>query len=92
MDADFIITHYKSSNKPIWYSNEKFDDAYRKSTITTDLAARQRLLQQAQQILHDNPPGIYLIHPPDMFAFSRKVQGFKPRWDATIPLNGVTKS
>lgn len=92
MDADFIITHYKSWNKPIWYSNEKFDDTYRKSTVTTDPAARQRQLQQAQQILHDDPPGIYLLHPPDMFAFSRKVQGFKPRWDATIPLNGVTKA
>jgi len=93
MDADFIITHYKSWNKPIWYNtNEKFDAAYRKSTTTTDPAARSRLLEEAQQVLHDDPPGIYLIHPPDMFGFSRKVQGFKPRWDATIPLNGVTKS
>ncbi len=91
MDADFIITHYKSWNKPIWYNNEKFDEAYRKSTVTTDPAARGRLLQQAQQVLHDDPPGIYLIHPPDMFAVSRRVQGFKPRWDATIPLNAVTK-
>jgi peptide/nickel transport system substrate-binding protein len=92
MDADFIITHYKSWNQPIWYRNEKFDDLYRKSTTTTDAPARARLLQQAQQVLHDDPPGLYLIHPPDMFAVSRRVQGFTPRWDATIPLNTVTKS
>ena len=92
MDADFIITHYKSSNKPPWYASEKFDDVYRKSTVATDAAARQQLLAEAQQILHDDPPGLYLLHPPDMFALSRGVQGFKPRWDATIPLTGVTKT
>ncbi|HEV8307359.1 MAG TPA: ABC transporter substrate-binding protein [Methylomirabilota bacterium] len=92
MDADFIITHYKSSNKPPWYASERFDEVYRKSTVTTDPAARQQLLAEAQRILHEDPPGLYLLHPPDMFATSRKVQGFKPRWDATIPLFGVTKS
>jgi peptide/nickel transport system substrate-binding protein len=92
MDADFIITHYKSWNKPAWYNNEKFDAAYRQSTVTTDPAARQRLLEQAQHILHDDPPGIYLLHPPDMFAFSKRVQGYAPRWDATIPLLGVSKA
>jgi peptide/nickel transport system substrate-binding protein len=92
MDADFIITHYKSSNKPPWYASDKFDEVYRKATVATDPAQRQRLLEQAQEILHDDPPGIYLLHPPDMFALNRKVQGFKPRWDATIPLLGVTKA
>ncbi len=92
MDADFIITHYKSWNKPSWYNVEKFDAAYKQSTVATDPAARQQLLEQAQQILHDDPPGIYLLHPPDLFAFSKRVQGFKPRWDATIPLHGVTKA
>jgi len=92
MDADFIITHYKSSNKPPWYANERFDDLYRKSTVATDPGARQQLLAEAQQILHDDPPGLYLLHPPDMFALNRSVQGFKPRWDATIPLTGVTKA
>jgi peptide/nickel transport system substrate-binding protein len=92
MDADFIITHYKTSNKPPWYGNEKFDDVYRRSTVATDPAQRQGLLEEAQQILHDDPPGLYLLHPPDMFAVTRKVQGFKARWDATIPLLGVTRA
>jgi peptide/nickel transport system substrate-binding protein len=92
MDADFIVTHYKSSNKPPWYASEKFDDLYRRSTSTTDPAGRAQLLAEAQQVLHDDPPGLYLLHPPDLFGLSRKVQGFKPRWDATIPLLGVTKT
>ena len=92
MDADFIITHYKSSNKPPWYASEKFDEIYRRSTVTTEPVARAQLLADAQQVLHDDPPGLYLLHPPDAFALSRKVQGFKPRWDATIPLLGVTKT
>jgi hypothetical protein len=48
------------------------------------------LLAQCGEILREDPPVIFLFQPPDIFAVSDVVSGFKARTDARIYLLDVT--
>ncbi len=57
----------------------------------TDLEQRAAIYNELNQIWNDDPLGIYLIVPNDLYAARTTVEGFVPRSDQVVDLNTVTK-
>jgi peptide/nickel transport system substrate-binding protein len=93
LDAYFVMANYgptRSYNSI--YNNPEFDETLTASVQELDPDARLNLLHRCGEILHDDPPVIYLFQPPDVFAVSERVQGFTARTDARIYLLDTTVS
>src|SRR5258707_13886235 len=74
------------------YKNTRFDEVLAQARLTTDQAKRAELYREAQRLLHDDPPWIFIDHEVQTAAFAKRVQGFKlhPSFDLrveTISLN-----
>jgi peptide/nickel transport system substrate-binding protein len=92
-DAYFVMANYgptRSYNSI--YNNPEYDEALTASVQELDPEARLALLHRCGEILHDDPPVIYLFQPPDIFAVGERVQGFAARNDARIYLLDVEVS
>jgi peptide/nickel transport system substrate-binding protein len=68
------------------YKNDKFDDLLHQARLTTDQAKRAELYRQAQRILADDPPWIFVDHEIQTAVHSKRVQGFKlhPSFDLRV--------
>ncbi len=68
------------------YKNPKFDDLLHQARISTDQAKRAELYREAQRILHDDPPWIFVDHEIQVAAHTKRVQGFKlhPSFDLRV--------
>ena len=68
------------------YKNERFDDLLTRARQTTDQAKRAVLYREAQQILYDEAPWIFIDHEVQIAALSKRVQGFKlhPSFDLRV--------
>jgi peptide/nickel transport system substrate-binding protein len=68
------------------YRNEKFDELLHQARLTTDQARRADLYRQAQRILADDAPWIFVDHEIQTAAHRKRVQGFKlhPSFDLRV--------
>jgi len=68
------------------YKNDKFDELLHQARLSTDQAKRSELYRQAQRILADDPPWIFIDHEIQTAAHSKRVQGFKlhPSFDLRV--------
>lgn len=68
------------------YKNPKFDQLLHEARLATDQAKRAALYRDAQKILMDDPPWIFIDHEVQTAAFSKRVQGFKlhPSFDLRV--------
>lgn len=89
MDADFVYNWFQSSNGTKIYANPQFDELFGASRRAVDATVRVDLLDQLAQITHDDPTGIYLFHPPDVFGLAAGVRGFTGRPDSVIWLDDL---
>ena len=70
------------------------DDAHVFSLIEegkreTDPAKREAIYQELMQIWNEQPLGIYMISPNDLYAAQQSVTGFVPRSDQVVDLSSV---
>lgn len=95
MDMEVTLYRYASptESRASWktYNNPKFDEKFRTVPTLMDRKRRTEVLQEIGELLHDDPPGIFLFHPPDLFAVSSKVKGFHPRPDGVIWFDSIQK-
>jgi peptide/nickel transport system substrate-binding protein len=56
---------------------------------TADAAVRQTLYDEAQQIIYDEAPAVFLILPEEAEAASDRVQNWEPASDSRINLHDV---
>ena len=61
-----------------FYSNSAFDALVEKAALTSDAAARNRIYAQAEELVHDDAPWIYLWYGGRRLAFSKRVSSFVP--------------
>jgi peptide/nickel transport system substrate-binding protein len=75
------------------YKNEKFDDLLHQARLSTDEKKRADLYRQAQRILYDDPPWIFIDHEIQTAAHSKRVQGFKlhPSFDLRVETISLTR-
>jgi peptide/nickel transport system substrate-binding protein len=68
------------------YKNTRLDELLHQARVVTDQARRAELYREAQRVLADDPPWIFIDHEIQIAAFSRRVQGFKlhPSFDLRV--------
>lgn len=71
------------------YCNEEVDRLLNGARATTDEAERKAMYDQAQAILQDELPMIYLYYQPWQYAMTAKLEGFSAYPDGMIRLAGV---
>jgi len=68
------------------YKNERFDALLAEARHVTDQGKRAELYREAQRILVEDAPWVFVDHEIQIAAFSRRVQGFKlhPSFDLRV--------
>jgi peptide/nickel transport system substrate-binding protein len=95
MDADRIMGWFLSTKQPgrtPTYNNQAFDDLLTRSRSELDAAKREKLLQEAAEVMREDPPVIFLFQPPDLYGVSSKVKNFEPRADAIVWFDTIAKA
>jgi peptide/nickel transport system substrate-binding protein len=75
------------------YKNEKFDELLHQARLSTDDKKRAELYRQAQRIMYDDPPWIFVDHEIQTAAHTKRVQGFKlhPSFDLRVETISLTR-
>ncbi len=68
------------------YKNARFDALLAQARLTTDQARRAQLYKEAQRILIDDAPWVFVDHEIQIAALTKRVQGFKlhPSFDLRV--------
>ncbi len=68
------------------YKNARFDALLTQARVTTDQAKRVQLYKEAQRILIDDAPWVFVDHEIQIAALTKRVQGFKlhPSFDLRV--------
>jgi peptide/nickel transport system substrate-binding protein len=68
------------------YKNDKYDELLHQARLTTDQKKRAELYREAQRILVDDAPWVFVDHEIQTAAHARRVQGFKlhPSFDLRV--------
>jgi len=68
------------------YKNDKYDDLLHQARLTTDQKKRAELYREAQRILVDDAPWVFVDHEIQTAAHAKRVQGFKlhPSFDLRV--------
>lgn len=74
------------------YCNEEVDKLLNAARETNDRNERKELYAQAEAILIEDTPIIYLYHPSWIWALDASIEGFTPYPDGMIRLENVTKA
>lgn len=71
------------------YNNERVNELTKLGEVTVDASERQTYYDEAQQIVYDEAPAIFLILPEEAEAASTSVQNWSPASDSRINLHDV---
>lgn len=74
------------------YSNARVDELIKAGETTGDPTERQTIYDEAQQIVYDEAPAVFLILPEELEAASARVQNWQPAADSRINLHDVCVS
>lgn len=84
VDPSISATYYESKNMApagvngTRYSNPKLDSLYAEGRATSDLAQRKKAYTEVARILNEDLPTIFLWSPNSIYAFNKRLVGFKP--------------
>ncbi len=75
------------------YKNEKYDELLQQARLTTDQKKRAELYREAQRILVDDAPWVFVDHEIQTAAHARRVHGFKlhPSFDLRVETISLSK-
>jgi peptide/nickel transport system substrate-binding protein len=71
------------------YSNAQVDELTKAGETEADPAKRQEIYDEAQQLVYDDAPAVFLILPDEAEAASDRVQNWEPAADSRINLHDV---
>jgi peptide/nickel transport system substrate-binding protein len=74
------------------YNNPTVNELIQQGEVIIDPAERQRVYDEAQQIVYDEAPAVFLILPEEVEAASVKVSNWEPASDSRINLHDVCLS
>lgn len=72
------------------YSNERVDELIRAGETESDPVARQEIYDEAQQLVYDEAPAVFLVLPEVAEASRDTVQNWEPASDSRINLHDVS--
>lgn len=97
-DADYglyALFHSSQHGEPgnrSFYTSPKVDELLDAGRREADPAAREAIYKEALQIISDDSPMAFVLHPYNLTGVSDKVQGFKVGSDSIYRLREVTIS
>jgi peptide/nickel transport system substrate-binding protein len=68
-DASFALSWSEGSQPSKFYANDDFDKAFNTAITTMDTATREKLFQEAVQVMHDDPPAVWHTTRPSIVAW-----------------------
>ena len=71
------------------YSNERVNELIKLGETTPDAAERQAIYDEAQLIVYEEAPAVFLILPEEAEAASERVENWEPASDSRINLHDV---
>ena len=71
------------------YDNERVNELIRMGEISADSAERQKIYDEAQEIIYEEAPAVFLILPAVIEAASVRIQNWEPSSDSRINLHDV---
>ncbi len=71
------------------YNNPRVNELIKMGEITADSAERHRIYDEAQRIVYEDAPAVFLILPEEIEAASILVQNWEPASDSRINLHDV---
>ncbi len=71
------------------YNNERVNELIKQGETTVDTAERQKIYDEAQQIVYDEAPAVFLILPEEVEAALAGIQNWQPASDSRINLHDV---
>lgn len=71
------------------YNNERVNELIQMGETETDEAARHEIYNEAQAIIYEEAPAIFLILPEEVEASSDRVTGWEPASDGRVNLHDV---
>jgi peptide/nickel transport system substrate-binding protein len=71
------------------YSNERVNELIKLGETTPDEAERQAIYDEAQLIVYEEAPAVFLILPEEAEAASERVENWEPASDSRINLHDV---
>ncbi len=69
------------------YNNQPALDLIQQASTSVDSGQREAIYKQVAQIVHDDPPWLFLYSQEDAYGVASRVTGFNAHPDAVIPLN-----
>jgi len=82
----------KASLNYAGFCNEQVDKDLNAAKVTADFETRKKLYDDAQSILQDQLPIIYLYHQPWPFVLAKGLKGFTPLPTGLISIKGMTRA
>ena len=74
------------------YDNARVNELIEQGETTGDTAARQALYDEAQQIVYDEAPAVFLILPEEVEAASASISNWTPASDSRENMHDVCKA
>jgi peptide/nickel transport system substrate-binding protein len=74
------------------YNNERVNELIEQGETTGDTAARQAIYDEAQQIVYDEAPAVFLILPEEVEAASAAISNWVPASDSRQNMHDVCKA
>jgi len=71
------------------YNNERVNELILQGETTVDTEERQQIYDEAQQIVYDEAPAVFLILPEEVESSSTSVTNWEPASDSRINLHDV---
>jgi len=71
------------------YDNERVDELIKLGEVTADTAERQAIYDEAQQLVYDEAPAVFLILPEEAEAARADILNWTPASDSRINLHDV---
>jgi peptide/nickel transport system substrate-binding protein len=71
------------------YNNERVNELIKLGEVTADIAQRHKIYDEAQQIVYDEAPAVFLILPEEAEAARADIQNWTPASDSRINLHDV---
>ncbi len=71
------------------YNNERVNELIKMGETTVDAAERQKIYDEAQQLVYDEAPAVFLILPEEVEASSMKIMNWEPASDSRVNLHDV---
>ena len=71
------------------YDNERVNELIRMGEVTADPSDRQRIYDEAQEIIYEEAPALFLILPQEIEAASVHIQNWEPASDGRINLHDI---